>query len=359
MTSPNLVGMKFASRYTVGPRVAGGHFSDVFEATDEDTGDLMAIKVLHPGATPDAIKEFEIEGQLLNRLVPASNVVNIHDTGQHLESVTMKTTGASLDLVIRFHVLELADACLTELLIDLPALSWPDRLDLYRGVVKGAHQTHLGHVLNRDYKSENVLLFSHGKTAEAKVSDYGRGRLMTAPARLSTDDYISGRGDRRFAPPELLFCLADPTPQGWLRAELYLLGSVLYEVATGVGITSTAIPNTLALIQQFSGMGPGKRDLAFLRALPVLRARYELAFLIFEASVPSSIRAEADRLLRGLCDPEPTRRAIAGGSAMQQDGLQWILNRVDILRLTLSHANKQAAALAAKKLQRRERKEQQ
>lgn len=356
-TRPTLEGMKLAGRYEVGPRLAGGHFSDVHEGTDEKTGELVALKVLRQGSGTEAIEEFETEGELLNLLTSASNVVDIQNTAEHVESATVNTTGSTFDVVFRFHVLELADACLTELLVDLPSLSWIDRLDLYRGVIKGAHQSNLGQILNRDYKSENVLLFSRSKNAaDAKVSDFGRGRLMTGPARLSPDHYMSGRGDRRFAPPELLFHLAEPTEQGWLCVELYLLGSVLYEMATGVGITSMAIPNSLSLLQAFAPMSPTKRAIAFQSALPGLRARYEQAFLAFESSVPASVRAEASRLLRELCDPDPKRRPTSRRSTSSAVGLHWMLNRIDIMKINLSHAHKEAAELAAKKKRRRLRK---
>jgi hypothetical protein len=68
------------------------------------------------------------------------------------------------------------------------------------------------------------------------------------PARVAAGNYDFGRGDLRFAPPELLWGLGESDDfELMARGDLYLLGSLWFEVATGVGLTSLALGNPLAV----------------------------------------------------------------------------------------------------------------
>ena len=75
----------------------------------------MAIKLLKPGALPEQIREFDNEGDLLVALSGAAHVVNILDTQTCPLTVTMSHSNIPMTIVARFHVLELADGCLDEL----------------------------------------------------------------------------------------------------------------------------------------------------------------------------------------------------------------------------------------------------
>ena len=77
-----------------------------------------------------------------------------------------------------FHVLELAEGSLADLIAVLPQLPWNERLSLFRDVVLGVHQMHSNSVMHRDLKSSNCLLFgSKGQVVSAKVNDLGRLRV--------------------------------------------------------------------------------------------------------------------------------------------------------------------------------------
>jgi serine/threonine protein kinase len=57
-----------------------GAFSRVYEANHIPTGSDVAVKILNPNATPDQIREFDNEADLLVKLSGATRVVNILDT---------------------------------------------------------------------------------------------------------------------------------------------------------------------------------------------------------------------------------------------------------------------------------------
>ena len=66
-----------------------------------------------------------------------------------------------------------------------------------------------------------------------------RRKLSWYTKMLLFRDVVSGRGDHSYAPSEFPWNLADrDDPTALRRADIYLLGSVLFEIATGLGITA-------------------------------------------------------------------------------------------------------------------------
>lgn len=322
----------------------------MFEALDLATGDAVAVKVLQPGSSADAHLEFEGECEILGVLAGSSNVVTSLASGKDALPITVAGSSVVAQLDIHFVALELADACLVELLLQRNLIGWEDRLQLYRGVAKGIHQMHLDSIVHRDLKSENVLLFSRrGNTADSKVSDFGRSRRLNRPPRFTLAQYLHGRGDLRFAPPELLWLQATDTPSCWRRVDLYHLGSVLFELATGQGITNLAIGDPFAVINQAAQLSPAERARRFASVLPDLRTRYEAVYAIFRQELPPILRHEAMNLVRQLCDPDAALRDPRLVPSMRNRlDLQWLLRRIDIMLLLLRTSER--------KLQRKTRK---
>jgi serine/threonine protein kinase len=177
----------------------------------------VALKVLKHGTTGAGVIEFETEGRLLSGLTRCSNVVNLLGPAMEKDAIQVRPVAAAnvlVELPVSYIVLELADACLADLLADRHLLAWEERLLLLRHVVKGVHQMHLQGIVHRDLKSENALVFAVPREGfTAKVADLGRSRDLNQPVRFVAQDYLIGRGDWRFAPPEFLWWLGadDPT----------------------------------------------------------------------------------------------------------------------------------------------------
>jgi serine/threonine protein kinase len=315
--------------------IASGGFSVVFEAKDVRTGNLVALKVLQPGATPDQVFEFSRERSLLDNLSRSSNVVHILDSSTSDIQMT-SSSGFRVPLRISYHALELAHGCLEELLVARDQVKVEERLRLWRGIILGVHQMHLKGIAHRDVKSSNCLLFIESRSRTAsKISDLGRSRRFADPAHHQLFEYKVGRGDYRFAPPEFLFWQGRDTAQSHKCADIYGLGSLLCEVMTGEGITGLAF-----------GYGPDvvERSIKYARNdqqidLSGLRNRYVAAYRLFEDSTPKQIRQLALALLKQLCDPVPEKRLPALGIGRKppaNDELVWLLRRADILIKSLA-----------------------
>jgi eukaryotic-like serine/threonine-protein kinase len=326
------VGELLDGRYQINAAIGSGNFSGVFRATDITDGADVAVKVLsfRSSSSPEARIEFDGEAELLGMLASCSNVVTLLGRGQH--TITLSHGGVPLPVTVDFLVLELADACLCDLLVRRHELAWSDRLRLFRGIVKGVHQMHLRRTVHRDLKSDNGLVFSRPEET-AKVSDLGRSRDTHDPPRFRPEAYMAGRGDLRFAPPECVWLCGSDVALEMARADLYLIGSILFEFASGVGLTSLALGDPRRIMIRVSGWPDAARSADFERREHELIEQYAPAYELFRAELPPHLRAPASNLLMHLTHPNPSKRIPGFRRHLAADewDLQWLLERIDSL----------------------------
>lgn len=337
--------------YRIGDYLGGGNFGRVFEAESILTGSKCAIKVLVPTNDPEAAAQFESEGVLLHKLSGCGSVINCIDSGT--ASLEVNFNGAAVQLPMSFHVLTLASGVLEELTDDpvlRSAIPWDERLSHWRGAVKGVHQMHLNKVAHRDLKASNCLLMLRGGSTEVRLADLGRSRDWSDVATQTPQVYLQGRGDRRYAPPEFLWLQGGSSAADFRSADLYGLGSLLVELATGHPMTALAFgPWQDAIMQGCSDFQRGYR-----RDLATLRPQLHKAIEDMAGEFAPAIRADTCRLLRQICDPVPTARHPKIRLARPQGtdaGLHWLLERIDVMSRCLSirdrsshHKNKNRSA---------------
>lgn len=318
--------------YRLNGFLGGGGFGLVFHATNLKTSAAVAVKILVPNSDPHAAVEFDAEGVLLGKLNNCDAVVNLIDSGTSDIPMTVPG-GLVVPFPFRYLVLSLASGVLNELTRDpvrLAALAWEDRLNLWRGVVKGIHQMHLKAVAHRDIKADNCLLMVSGNRTEVRVTDLGRSKDFSLSPALLPQEYLQGRGDLRFAPPEFLWFQGGYGAAEFRAADIYGLGSLLTELATGHPMTALALGSwqTVAAEGQRDFIAGTRRDLAILRP-QFWRAVNEVA-----DQMPRSIRHDAATLLAQLCDPVPGARFSQRRSNKKfvaDPGLNWLIRRADIL----------------------------
>jgi serine/threonine protein kinase len=342
--------------YKVQDYRGSGAFAHVFNAENVNTGAQVALKVLDPGAGTAQHREFDNEGDLLKALLRCSAIVDIEDTLRASVAVSTVLPGATspqIQVPVRFHVLERADQCLDELLLYRQSLDWGAKLALYRQAVLGIHQMHLAHVAHRDSKAENCLVFLRPRNhVDVKLSDLGRSRDLRQAGAAKPSDYQWGRGDPSFAPPEMFWLLGTDTPECHRRADLYGIGSILYEVATGQGLTAAALGSGVPYLHRAAAWTPTQREANYAAELPNLRAALDTAFDMLDSEVPTHLRSYFLQLLRHLCDPDPIRREEVlrdGKHLITALDLQWILRKVDIMSRVHTLHEQQIARRALKR----------
>jgi serine/threonine protein kinase len=329
-----------AERYRLVSHLADGGFSHVFKATDQRTGALVAVKVLKPDVVvhPESGVEFDHEGELLEVLGKSRNVVGLLDSANSIITVTVNEN--PLPVPVRFHVMELAEAALSELLPLRHEIDWVDKLRLFRDVVAGVHQMHVKGIVHRDLKASNVLLFdTETRRPVAKISDLGRSRDLSRPQRFDLGAYAAGRGDRNHAPPEHLWHLGNTDETAFRRADVYMVGSVLYEIATGQSITSMTLPYWGVRIGGLGPIGVQDREARFLSAARHMVEAHEAALGVLADEVPPEIRNLVVDLVRQMCHPLPVRRERRSRAERNTPtcGLEWAIRRVDIIIKNLEH----------------------
>ena len=200
--------------YEVTAKIGEGGMGEVYQATDTRLGRTVAIKVLpeHVSSDPDLKQRFEREA----RTVAALNhphICTLSDIGQEGGTnflVMEYLEGETLDERLARGPLPLGDA-VQQTLVILSALEAVHR----RGLI------------HRDLKPANLFLTTHG----LKLLDFGLARPI-APALSATTAKMTQAGTvlgtPQYLAPESLH--GQPVDA---RADLFAVGTLLYEMLTG------------------------------------------------------------------------------------------------------------------------------
>ncbi len=204
------IGDRLSGRYELVEPIANGGMAQVWRATDTVLGRPVAVKLLHPHLAGDRgfVIRFRREAVAAARLSHRS-IVAIYDTvnADGVEAIVMEL---------------LEGRTLRAVLDDVHHLSPADVVDLGMQISDALDEAHSGGVIHRDIKPSNIMLCADRRIM---VTDFG-----IAKAGEDTDLTVTGTllGTAKYLAPEQV--AGDPIDP---RADLYSLGVVLFESATG------------------------------------------------------------------------------------------------------------------------------
>lgn len=189
--------------------IGRGATGTVYRARSVSTGETVALKMLHGGASDESVERFAREVAIAEQIVHR-HVVSVLDTG--LEDgvpylVMELLRGQTLAEIIRARAAE---------------VSVEQTLDLVAQVCLGLHSAHEQGLVHRDVKPANVFVTHDGV---AKVLDFGVAKL--ADTTVTADGSLVGT--LAYMAPEQLHSRVEIDG----RADVFSTGVILYELLTG------------------------------------------------------------------------------------------------------------------------------
>jgi len=215
MSSPSISVGDVLGHYRILVRIGAGGMGVVYRAQDLRLDRDVALKVLPPGtlSTQAASNSLRKEALILSKL-NHPNIATIHDFD----------TQAGVD----FFVMEYVPGITLEARLAHGALPEKKVLALGTQIACALEHAHENGVAHRDFKPGNILITPK---EQAKVLDFGLAKLFRPALPGDETEPLTERqqgGTLLYMSPEQL-CGQEPD----FRSDIYSVGVVLYEMATG------------------------------------------------------------------------------------------------------------------------------
>lgn len=203
-------GLTLANRYEIVEKIGEGGMAFVYKAKDLKLNRLVAVKILRSefASDKDFLEKFKDEA-MSAASINDSNIVSIYDVGSE----------DSLNYIVMEYI---NGKTLKELISERGALPYKEVIDISTKIAKALDSAHKNNIVHRDVKPHNILVTEKG---DIKVTDFGIAKGNSSATIVNTNRVIGSV--HYISPEQAKGSIVDR------RSDLYSLGVVMYEMATG------------------------------------------------------------------------------------------------------------------------------
>ena len=208
----DIIGKILAGRYEILEKIGEGGMATVYKARCNLLNRYVAVKVLKSEYAKDDtfVRRFKAEAQSAAALTHP-NIVSVYDVGA--------------EDGINYIVMELLESkTLKDYIEERGAMSNELVLKISAQIASALEAAHRAHIIHRDIKPQNIIL---NKYMVAKVTDFGIAKITNVPSSTITS-FGSTMGSVHYFSPE--HAKGGYTDE---KSDIYSLGVVMYEMATG------------------------------------------------------------------------------------------------------------------------------
>jgi serine/threonine protein kinase len=264
-------GRVYGNRYEIDLHIARGGMAEVYRARDRLLGRPVALKVLFPELSVDRsfVERFRREAQAAANL-SHPNIVPVFDWGE--------------DAGAYYIVMEFVDGQPLSAILRSSGPLPPERsVPIATDVASALAYAHRRGVVHRDVKPGNILIT---EDSTVKVTDFGIARAVNADESLTQTGAVMGTATY-FSPEQAQGIGVDG------RSDIYSLGVVMFEMATGrppftgespVAIASKHVRELPPLPHEINPQVPPQLERIIMKAMAKLpEDRYQSAAELQEA----------------------------------------------------------------------------
>ena len=225
-TYEKYVGLVFDNRYRIEKVIGVGGMAIVFKATDLLMRRVVAVKILKDEISADeqSVKRFVNESKAV-AMLSHPNIVNIYDV--------------SVRENVKYIVMEFIEGItLKNYMKHREVLGLREIISYTTQMLRALDHAHKKGIVHRDIKPQNIMLVKDGII---KVTDFGIAKLPNAETITMTDKAI---GTVYYISPEQVTGGDNDS-----RSDLYSLGVMMYEMATGTLPFTAETPISVAMKQ--------------------------------------------------------------------------------------------------------------
>jgi len=205
-----MIGKVLGKRYELIEKIGEGGMGLVYKAKCHLLNRYVAVKILKPELTGDEefINKFKKES-LSSASLSHPNIVNIYDVG--------------VEDGIYYIVMEYVKGkTLKEIIQEKAPMPYYEIINICRQICLGLDHAHNNKIIHRDIKPQNILITHDGIV---KVADFGIARASNSATLTNTGNVL---GSVYYISPEQ--ARGGYTDE---KTDIYSLGTVMYELATG------------------------------------------------------------------------------------------------------------------------------